>query len=198
MVPGSNPGGGEIFRIRLVKPQSPPILICNEHRVSVLGLERPGQIAVLTHSSSAGPSIGNSLPCRSAFWHFTGHLLPLYCITVHYKLYCITVHYKLYCITVHYKFYCITVHYKLYCITIHYKLYCISVHHKLYCITVHYKLYCITVHYKLYCITVHYKLLHRNSFDWYHICCFVVLDVTKGCLILRLIVTLECLTLSLI
>ena len=40
--PGSNPGGGEIFRTCLDRPWSPPSLLYNKYRVFPGGKERPG------------------------------------------------------------------------------------------------------------------------------------------------------------
>jgi hypothetical protein len=41
-VRGSNPGGGEIFRIRPGRPWDPPSLLNNWYRVSLPGVKRPG------------------------------------------------------------------------------------------------------------------------------------------------------------
>jgi len=38
--PGSNPGGGEIFRTRPDRPWGPPSLLYNRYRVSFLGVKR--------------------------------------------------------------------------------------------------------------------------------------------------------------
>jgi hypothetical protein len=40
---GSNPGGGEIFRARPVRPWGPPSLLYNGYRVSFPGVKRPGR-----------------------------------------------------------------------------------------------------------------------------------------------------------
>ena len=40
---GSNPGGGEIFRILRDRTWGPPSLLCNGYRVSSPGVKRPGR-----------------------------------------------------------------------------------------------------------------------------------------------------------
>jgi len=42
-VRGSNPSGGEIFRTRPDRLWGPPSLLCSGHRVSFLGVKRPGR-----------------------------------------------------------------------------------------------------------------------------------------------------------
>ena len=51
--PGSNPGGGEIFRTCLDRPWGPPSLLYNGYRVFPGGKERPGRDADSSPPSSA-------------------------------------------------------------------------------------------------------------------------------------------------
>ena len=51
--PGSNPGGGEIFRTCPDRPRSPPSLLYNGYRVFPGGKERPGRDANPSPPSSA-------------------------------------------------------------------------------------------------------------------------------------------------
>jgi len=71
--PGSNPGGGEIFRTCPDRPWGPPSLLCNRYRVLPRGKERPGR--------DADPSPPSSLQAN----HFQiaktvlQHTLSLFC-----------------------------------------------------------------------------------------------------------------------
>jgi hypothetical protein len=52
-VQGSNPGGGEIYRIRPDQPGGPPSFLYNGYRVSFPGVKRPGRDLNHPPSSSA-------------------------------------------------------------------------------------------------------------------------------------------------
>jgi hypothetical protein len=84
--PGSNPGGGEIFRTRPDRPWGPPSLLYNGYRVSFPGVKLPGRGVDHPPSSSArvkervelylcspsGPSwpvLGRTLPLRYILQH---------------------------------------------------------------------------------------------------------------------------------
>jgi hypothetical protein len=58
-VRGSNPGGGEIFHTRPVRPWGPPILLYNGYRVSFPGVKRPGR--GVDHSPSSSTEVKERL-----------------------------------------------------------------------------------------------------------------------------------------
>ena len=66
--PGSNPGGGEIFRTCSDRPWGPPSLLYNGYRVFPWGKERPGRDADPSPSSSAEVMKGRAIPLPPPLW----------------------------------------------------------------------------------------------------------------------------------
>ena len=62
MVPGSNPGGSEIFRTCPDRPWGPPSLLYNGYRVFPEGKERPGREADPSPPSSAELRKSRAIP----------------------------------------------------------------------------------------------------------------------------------------
>ena len=62
MGPESKPGGGgEIFSTRLDRPWGPPIVLCNDYRLSFPGVKRPGH--GVDHPSSSSVKVKGRLSC---------------------------------------------------------------------------------------------------------------------------------------
>jgi hypothetical protein len=79
-VRGSNPGGGEIFRILPDRPWGPPSLLYNGYRVSFPGVKRPGRGVDHRPSSSVGVKERVELYLYSPSgpsWPVIGWTLPL-------------------------------------------------------------------------------------------------------------------------
>jgi hypothetical protein len=95
-VRGSNPGGGEIFRIHPDRPWGPPSLLYNGYRVSFPGIMRPGrgvdhppsssarvkervELYLYSPSGSSWPVLGRTLPLPYLphIFHFIIHYPPI-------------------------------------------------------------------------------------------------------------------------